>query len=224
MKKKSLYVKGSVLGIVLGIMFLSSISVVYADPAEPTFMVEPQIAIEVEVGQTFTVNVTLIIPEGQSFTNLYGWEIKLGFNGTILECKGAELLPGHPFEGKGFMPVIDISGDFIRYACLVPQFTDVVNVTETKPLCQIEFNSTGLGLSPLEFKDAGKIGGTYLVEFVGDGDEGIITEAAVIDGEVSVIPEFQPLIMLFLLIIATVTVLTLRKKYYKKAPVHLFAK
>lgn len=217
MKKKLLHAKESVLGIVLGIMLLSSISAVYA---LPTFKVEPQTTIEVEIGQTFTVNVTLVIPEGENITNLYGWIIRLGFNGTILECKGASLLPGHPFEGKGFSSPIDIREDFVLYQCSVNQIGDAVNVTETVLLCQIEFNGTGLGVSPLEFEDVNQSGGTYLLDNAGED-----IEVDVIDGQpVSVISEFQPLIVLFMLIIVTITVLTLRKKYYKKAAAPLLTK
>lgn len=163
-----------------------------------------------DVGMTFDVNITLVLPEGVTITNLKGWQIKLGYNTTILDCIGAALLPGHPFENitvSNPAPTIDETSGTVLYMCITMQPTDYVNVTETKPLCKITFNSTGIGVSPLEFQRLNLTGGTYLIN-----KDGIKLAFEPIPGDVTVISEFQPILLLPIIAVATATIALLKKK------------
>lgn len=205
MKKTILSKKAFVLVILAAL--LVNMQMAYAQV--PQLTVQDHLEVS-DVGITFDVNITLVLPEGVTITNLKGWQIKLAYNTTILDCIGAALLPGHPFEGitvSNPAPTIDEAAGTVLYMCITMQPTDYVNVTETKPLCKITFNSTGIGVSLLEFQRINLTGGTYMID-----KDGIKLAFEPVPGDVTVLPEFQLIFLLPIIAVTTATIAFLKKK------------
>jgi hypothetical protein len=154
-----------------------------AHPELPMLKVEP--VADPLLGVTFSVNITLEIPPGENITNLWGWQMKLGYNTTILDATGVSLLLGHPFEGKPYdSPVaIEDARGYILFCVFFVPVDQSVNVTTTKPLAKITFNSTTYGSSALTFQRINLPGGTYLAD-----KGGIKIPFTPVDGSVTVAP------------------------------------
>lgn len=161
------------------------------------------------VGQTFNASIYLNLTAGTNVTNLKGWEIKMSYNTTLLDCLSAQLLPGHPLEGLSIMnpaPTIDETAGTVLYMCITVQMNDCVNVTTTKPLCNILFNGTAAGTSPLTLIGLNTTGGTYMIN-----KDGLKISFEAVSGDVTVIPEFA-LPLLITLFVATATIACVARK------------
>jgi hypothetical protein len=190
------------------VLALTNTRSVNAQPL-PTLTVIDHINVD-SVGQIFNVSIELTLATGVNVTNLKGWQIKLGYNTTILDCKGAQLLPGHPFEGLSYQnpPVaIDEAAGYAAFMCMTTTISDYVNVTETKPLCKFTFNSTALGTSYLNFLNVNATGGTYMINNLG-----IKIPVGVSNGTVDVIPEFPLVSLLAIFLVTTAATLAIKKK------------
>jgi len=204
--------KRSILGIVLALLLFSAVSTaqVSGEDGLPQLVVEPTHVDVTSIGETFTVNITLVIPTGVNITDLWGWQVRVGYNTTVLDCLSASLLPGHPFEGLSVNnPPADIEEEagYVLYMCSLVGFTENVNVTETSGLCEITFNGTTNGDSPVEFQNINIVGGTYMRR----SDASYVTFENV-NGSVTVVPEFPLLILMSFFMLTTIAAVFLRKK------------
>lgn len=146
--------------------------------------------------EPFTVNITIKNVEG-----MFGWQVKIYFDAAILNCTGAAYSPGHVFSGKQFVPVSAmIEEDYVLFGATLYYEEDLFSGNGT--LCDITFIGKIAGTSDLEFDDEN----TYLLDF----DLEYI-DSTLEHGSVTVIPEFQPLFLALLLIIATLAAAILSK-------------
>jgi hypothetical protein len=99
------------------------------------------------INSKFTVNVTV-----ENIMDLYGWQIKLFFNSSILNCTTASLPSDNVFAGKSIVPVspvIDNVKGYVLYGCSLLGGASTFSGNGT--LCQIEFKVKAVGWSYLNF-------------------------------------------------------------------------
>lgn len=194
-------------------LLLLSIPVAHADGL-PQIVIQPTHIDVTSVDESFSIEVWLNVSQA-NVTNLKGWEIKIGYNTTILNCTSASLMPGHPLEGLGISsgPSIEDESGYAMYYVLTMAMDDYVNVTETKPLCRFNFTSTDFGNSPLEFLGVGETFGTYILD-----NTGLKIDFEPVPSDVTVIPEFSAFMLLMFMIIIT-AVLALTTKRWIKLPI-----
>lgn len=175
----------SIIMLLVAVLLMGSVQRVNAQEL-PTLTVVDHIQVD-DVGKTFNVTVELTVPAGVSIINLKGFQVKLGYNTTILDCLNVELLPGHPFEGLNyqFSKAIEDGNGYAVGMCITIEATACVNVTESKPLFKYTFKSTGLGASALTFLNVNQTGGTYLIDV-----NGVKIPVSVSDGTVEIVNEF----------------------------------
>jgi hypothetical protein len=161
------------------------------------------------VGDTFSIEVWLNVSQA-NVTNLFGWQVKIGFNTTILDATDAGLVPGHPHDGLGttFAKQIYEEDGYLLVMNSLINLAEVVNVTENKPLCYINFTSTAEGNSNITQLNIDEVGGTYMLDNTGTR---IPMEG--VDGDVTVIPEFASIMILALMTSITVALVLLRKRW-----------
>jgi hypothetical protein len=205
--------KGSIVVIVLALLLFSSASIVHATDT-PQLTLDPEHVDVLSVGETFTVNLTLVILPGENITDLWGWQARIGYDTTILDCLSVSLLPGHPFEGKAYnfpSASIEDADGYVLFTCSLISFTENINVTETVGLSEITFNSTGTGTSDLEFQRINLTGGTYMAHA-----NGVKIPFEYANGDVTIVPEFPLLILMSLFMITTIAAVFLTKKGWLK--------
>jgi hypothetical protein len=133
---------------------------------------------------TFDVKIWLNISQ-VPITFFCGWQIKLGYNTTVLNCTGGSLVPGHVFEDLYDQigpPVINETDGTVLYMCAAT--ADYArNVTETKPLCKLTFIGTDTGFSNLVFLEINMSGGTYLID-----KNGYKIAFEPVSGDVAIVP------------------------------------
>jgi len=203
----SLYKKGMISAAVLTSLLLLSIPMAYAQL--PQIFIEPSHSDVGMVGQTFSVEVWLNVSQA-NVTNLFGWQVKVGFNTTILNATNAGLMPGHPHEGLDtmFSRLVYNADGYILVVSSLIDFGQSVNVTENKPFCYINFTSTAEGNSSLTQLDIDAVGGTYMLDNTGTR---IPLEG--VDGDVTVVPEFASIMVLALMTSITAALVLLRKRW-----------
>jgi hypothetical protein len=164
------------------------------------------------VGEIFNVTIDLTLPPGVNVTNLKGWQIKLGYNTTLLDSKGAQLAPNHPFKDVpgGFQnppASIDEANGIVSFMCLTTSMDDYVNLTTSATLCNFRFNSTAVGVAYLNFLNVNATGGTYLINNLG-------TKILVghTNGTANVIPEFPLVSLLAIFFATTIAAVAIKKK------------
>lgn len=159
-KKSNRFVTVACLCLVLisSIMFLTP-KVRSAD-SEPVMSVTPSSIVDTEMGPgaTFRINITVI-----NVTNLYGCQVKLGFNPAVLECTSGVQPSDHIFKGKLYQapsPMIDnTEGNVLAMVILMGQQPGI-NVTRGT-FYQFDFSVKARGISNLEFLSKNTI--TYLI-------------------------------------------------------------
>jgi len=166
-----------------------------------------------DVGQTFSVVVWLNVSQA-NVTNLKGWIGRVGFNNTIVNCTSVSLMAGHPLEGLEISTSASIENadGYVLFQCITMPALECANVTETKPLCRINFTALDYGDSALEFQRVGLSGGTYILNVTG-----IKLPFEPVPGSVTVIPEFS-VFMLMTFLIAATSVSALAAKRLIKTP------
>lgn len=143
----------------------SAFNVVQAHPHQ-TLRVIPTHTYVAHVYDTFNVDIFLEVPPGENITDFYGVQVNLEYNTTILDCLNASELAGNPLEavGHGFHSDINEVEGYSLFALHVIDIADCVTVTEGNwPIARLEFNSTEIGNSPLNFAKINTIGGTYML-------------------------------------------------------------
>jgi len=145
---------------------------------------------------SFTVNINVTNVEG-----MYGWQVKIYFNDTILNCTSAVYPTDHVFDGKQYIPVSPVIGeDYMMFGATLYYEEDVFSGNGT--LCQITFVGEAVGTSALEFDSSD----TYLLDF----DLNMI-EMTSEEGSVTVIPEFVQWLIIPVIIITTLAAAFLSK-------------
>lgn len=160
--------------------------------------VDPQLYTADNIGVIFQVNVTI-----QDVTNLAGYEFKLGYDTTVLT---ATLIEYGGIFGPTYFELISTINDaegWVGYGCMEmfgePEFTG------SGVLATITFSATEEGSCALDLYDTK----------AGDAAAAPI-EHTVMDGDVTVIPEF-PLFMIAPLFLAvTLAAVILRKIVWSK--------
>ncbi len=193
-------------------LLLLSVSTVNAQEL-PQITIEPPHVDVASVGQSFSVVVWLNVTQA-NVTNLKGWIGKVGFNNTIVNCTGVSLMAGHPLEGLSISSSASIENElgYVMYQCITMPIEEYANVTETKPLCRLNFTALDYGDSALEFLGVGLTGGTYMINNLG-----VKIPFEPVPSEVTVIPEFSAFMLMTLLMAAT-AVSALAAKRLIKSP------
>lgn len=133
------------------------------------FSVKPQNIIDdtIEPGDFFTINMTVTDVE-----DLFGWQVKLSYDPSVLECIDGWLPPDHVLADKAIInppPDIDNTVGSIFLLAMIITGAGVpgsgVNVTEGR-CCQIKFEVKRRGHCNLSFMDLGVK--TYLLNAEGE--------------------------------------------------------
>jgi hypothetical protein len=154
-------------------------------------------------------NVTIMVV---NITDLYGWQVKLYYDASIIKCVKAFYPPDHVFAGKLIVPVeavIDNEGNgSVLYGCTLLGAAETFS--GTGKLCTFTFNGTELGITTLHFSQP------YGEDtFLWDSNAKLIP-AEVIDATVNVIPEFTaPTILAVAASTVSMATITLKKKLKK---------
>jgi hypothetical protein len=188
------------------LLILSSISIPQggATPSSTIVSVVPKTITVGEEGvplptDPFTVNITVT-----NVTGMYGWQVKIYFNTTILNCTGAVYPADHVFAGKFFVPAGPmIEQNYVLVGAQLISEADLFSGNGT--LCQITFIGKAVGTSNLTL-DAES---TFLIDY-----DIVKMDKTLEHGEVIVIPEFPPSLIALLLITATLAAAVLRKKLH----------
>ena len=109
--------------------------------------VEPASILDVAVGQSFTVNLTVV-----SASALFTWQITLLYNSTILSCTSAVYpASGDIFAGHTTIPVSPYINDTRGYVSFGASLTGSDIASGSGILCRITFKVTATGTSGLNF-------------------------------------------------------------------------
>lgn len=156
------------------------------------------------VNETFNVTIMVV-----NITDLYGWQVKLYYNASIIKCINAFYPSDYVFAGKTVVPVDAVikneGNGSVLYGCSLLGAATTFN--GTGKLCTFTFNGTEIGISTLHFSQP------YGEDtFLWDSNANLIP-AEVTDATVNVIPEFA--VPLILALVASTAVVTLKKKWLK---------
>ena len=177
-------------------------TIVYIDP--PSLLI-PQ------VGETFSINVSI-----GDVTNLFGYDFILWYNTTMMDALSVEWSAGHfltpILKPTNIFKVKTIEDNFNETTGAVRVVATLIGDEPPKNgsgvLVTITFNTTTTdGPSPLKLYWPGFV---YPVKLSDPNGNPIPSNAT--DGEVTVIPEFSSLSLIFLLIIATLTIVLLKRR------------
>lgn len=156
--------KQKFLSTLLTVMLVATTAVFIAKAQTGTTLsIQPQSIIDdtIAPGATFKINLTVA-----DVTDLYGWQAKILFDNTVLECTstGTQLPSNHVFTGMSYQsPAPDIrNADGYVFVMAILMSGPGVNVTQGL-LYQIQFSVIGRGLSDLSFDKINKTGGTYMI-------------------------------------------------------------
>lgn len=193
--------KNFVTYMIMVLLFLFSVAVTSVDATPTTLEIEPQ---TITVGPPVPTDLFLINITVNDVTDLYFWQVKIFYDSTILNCTSASLPSYHVFAGKVFQgPNVLIEKDnVIVGATLMGAETPF---TGSGVLCQIEFKGIAIGTSYLNFSRPYDED-TYLF------DDMPISVESIVDGSVTVIPEFPSFIVMALFMIATIAAAFLTAK------------
>jgi hypothetical protein len=130
----------------------------------PKINVEPSSIIDtsLEPGKSFIVNVTVA-----NVTDLFGWQIKLYFSPTVLECKNVTVPIDNVFTGLNYnspAASIDNTGGTILKLALLVGTQPGVN-TSKGMFCRIGFGVKARGKSDLTLGNLGQF--TYMLNSTG---------------------------------------------------------
>ena len=210
------------------VLFLASIllmhSFVYAH-APAVFFVHaaPETIVKVEpyssstnVGETFTINITIV-----GIQNLYGVEVTLCWNASLLEVVSLDLRLGVESHSDGVLhelpsaPIFIAENDVIKeqgkYRLAATSTAPAPSFNGSGNIVRLTFNTTNIGNSELDLE-------TQLYDYPPPDREPRISwpiEHTTIDGSVDVIPEFPNIIIPSLFIVLTIFVIILSKRFYK---------
>ena len=183
-------------------------TVVKVEPEKVTMGPEPAI------GQQFTIDITLY-----NVVDLYGWEVKLFWDNSLLNCTAEEfpILPeGLNWEtpnsialGPGIEQNFNAThGRWFHGLSALPVTQPwPESFNGTMNLVVLTFNVMDLGVTTLDLRE------TKLA----DPDAKAITHSAE-DSEVTIVPEFPATVILSLFFIGTLVAIVLGKKVWSRKP------
>lgn len=145
--------------------------------------------------ETFYVNITI-----SDASDVFGWQIVLLFNASILQCVDAEVPPDNIFGGGAIAPspIIDNTNGKVTFGANAPPGAGTFNGSGL--LCKIMFNATAMGETELTF-DTDPTHAFYSYIY---NDDMADLPAEFIPGSVTVINEFA--LPVFLLALVSLTV------------------
>jgi len=153
-------------------------------------------SLEVDIGEPFMVNINI---SGVEEPGLYGYELKVYYNVSLLDATDAEYPSGHFLDGAAKFEIPPIFEDnYVQFGCIL--LGDLPGATGSGILATVEFNGTSAGNVLLEVND---------VELL--DPDGVSMEYSVNDGSVTVIPEFTSALLIFMLMAITLVTVLLKK-------------
>jgi hypothetical protein len=167
------------------------VAVIRGDPASTLVFVDPSSQTVDAVGDSFIVNVNIA-----GVSNLYGYELKLYYNSTVVN--GTSVMEGSFLRGGGstFWNVVNFTDHYNSTEGVLYFFDlltmNVSGVSGGGVLASVEFKSVALGDCVVHLE------GVKL----SDPDSSEISHAD-LDGRVTVVPEFGPMIVFSALIIVS---------------------
>ena len=168
---------------------------VYVDP--------PSVQIQA-VGQTVMVNVTVF-----NVTGLYGWDVRLNYNSTLLNMTSATEYGTNSAVGAEPHTWTDVSvAGSARVGCAFSEAGGAVAFDGTGVLAFLTFQGNMLGISNLTFVE--------FLTLLYDSEGGFIPKDPSVGGEIEVIPEFPPSVAVTLLLIATLAAAFLGKTLWPR--------
>jgi len=204
LKKEITKMKGrvSVLSLLLSIILIASVCSTAASPTA-TINVDPP-SLQLGIGEVKTVNINITNVEEPG---VYGWELKLYFNNTLLNLTEALYPPGHFLPSPTFEVPVNVTESnekgFAHFSVI--RLGDVPGVTGSGILAAVKFNGTKIGTSALEIRDATLLdsNGTE-IQYVGN------------NGIINIIPEFTPALIMFAFMAITLVAIVLGKQVSSK--------
>ncbi len=152
--------------------------------------------LEVDIGEEKSVNINITNVEDPG---LYGYDLKLYFNSTFLNCTGAVLPTGHFLTGG--LEIIKEVNNTLGYIQLVVMLTGIVpGKTGSGVLANVTFSGIGIGTSSLEIKEV-----TLL------DPEGNEIQFGTNAGVIKIVPEFASALIIFVFMTVTLAVIMLKK-------------
>ena len=106
-------------------------------------------SLEVDIGEPFMVNINIsnVVDPG-----LYGYELKVYYNVSLLDATDAEYPSGHFLDGAAKFETPPIFEDnYVLLGCIL--LGDVPGATGSGILVKVEFNGTSAGNALLEVND-----------------------------------------------------------------------
>lgn len=151
------------------------------------------------------VNVTNVL-------NLYGWDIRLTYNSTLLQYVGRtvvgpnQVAPSQPANYT--LTDVSVPGTIIL-GCAFSEVKGALPFDGSGVLAWITFEGKMIGVSDLDFVEG--------VTFLWDPNGMMISRDLCVGGEIEVIPEFPAAILLPLLLILTLIAVFLGKKFSQRS-------
>ena len=170
-------------------------------------------------GESFNVTVNVV-----DVINLGAIEFKLWYNTTLLDAVYTYLTPTSEDYLKGYGPLDPVTYEYtptspindtlgrVYWYAIVKAFTNPFNGTD--PVLTITFNATEMGTCSLHLNET-VLGWIDPVDFY-DGKYVLDTDYGLVDGSVTVVPEFPSAILMPLLLITTLTATFLAKIAWSK--------
>jgi len=208
-------VKKGMLLLMLASIFMSIAMPRPAKADGMTIAVDPASITVNNVGDVFTVNVTIA-----NAANVYGVQFKLQWNGAIVNCTSVTLPSGHFMDPDGVEQANDnlwiISkkrGDSTAEYAVTYYSLDDADARGTTPrigngiLATLTMKALAVGSTQITFDLDGTV--------IGDRN-GQPLDFTKVDGEITVVPEFNSIGLILMLIAATTVTLLAIKKQTKK--------
>lgn len=205
--------KGAKLLFLISLLLMPLLTFMTAVEAAPETIVkvEPE-SISVNVGEQIIVNITVI-----DVQNLYGVEVVLYWNSSMLLCVHADVRLGEPDGVLHTPPPIFIAENNTiqnegKYVLSATAVSPAPPFNGSSTIVRITFNISSPGNSKLDLQ-------SELYDFPPPDRWPPISypiEHTTIDGSVTVIPEFLQIAILPLLIVVTVFALVLSRKAHRR--------
>jgi hypothetical protein len=178
--------------------------------AQTTYVsVDPATKTITQPGITFSLNVTVT-----DVTDLWGWEFIVYFNRSVVQALDAIEGPFLSQAGDTLFTIQELNNNFNgthgRIWLYNSLKTPALPVTGSGLLVTITMNSTGIGQSEVDLKPG--VGMTYLL--VKKNADEIPHE--IVNGSVTVVPEFPSFLILSVFLITTLAALILLKKAFTR--------
>ncbi len=186
--------------------------VMFVTALEAAVSVDPAAQEVPQVGETFTVNISIT-----NVTNLFGYDFMLWYNTTLLDCLDVtwptnhfltpSLKPSNVFKIKTIEDNVNETTGAVRVVTTL--LDDEPSKNGTGVLVTITFNGTTTdGPSPLQLYWPGFV---YPVK-LSDPDGNPIPCTAT-HGEVTVIPEFHSILMAFVLVLTAGAIAFFKRRH-----------